>query len=48
MGERVVAAGALGGRVSGVTTIGLEVVKIVMVTHGLNISSIKRYHGLTR
>ena len=44
----MVAAGAMQGRASGVTTIGLEVVKIVMVTHGLNISSINMYHGLTR
>ena len=32
MGKRVVAVGAMKGRASGVTTIGLEVVKIGMVT----------------
>ena len=42
------AVGAMNGRASGVTTIGLEVVKIVMVSHGLNINSINMYHGLTR
>ena len=37
MGKRVGAVGAMKGRASGVTTIGLDVVKIVMV-------AIKRYH----
>ena len=32
MGKRVVAVGAMKGRASGVSTIGLEVVKIVMVS----------------
>ena len=42
MGEQVVAAGAMGGQLSSVTTIGLNVVTIVMVAHGLN-----TYHGRT-
>ena len=39
----------MGGRASGLTTIGLEVVGTGMVTHGLKRSSqcIKRYHGMT-
>ena len=40
MGKRVVAVGAMKGRASGVTTIGLDVVKIVMV-------AIKMYHLTT-